>query len=543
MDQVRERLLASDDRQAPGALSMAGFLSLGLALLIILSPILFFPLGPDQGMFFVSGEKILQGGIHYRDIVDIKPPLIYYLYAGSIALFGHGDIAIRLLDLLLQMACCGIMFLTVRRATGSNVTAVLAVVIYSVLYVSMGFHNTAQSESYAGLLGMGMIYLLLFRRTSRGFLLAGMLAGLAFLLKFTLGSLLLAALVSEYLVFESRGRELIGAVQLLTAGFGLMAGLLALYLASNDAIGDFLLVSRFTRGYIGIVWISVSHWFAEAVKIVPAHLSTEYSLLLVLASAAGVYRSTRYLPEMPAMDRERSGAMMSRICTIAFIMLLATAVIEGKYFTYQFSRIYPFGAVLAGYGALVVVRWLSDMRRGGYERLLAGLGIMAMLIFSPLPRYFVQAAPMYLEIAGRHDAAQAQYDRVAEFYPRAELQRIGAYIQQVRRPGERIFVSSSIGALCYHFCRYVPEFKIYHSAFIAAPFAPREWKASTGRFLFDERPRYIILQVTDSNPTLTGTNLSSAAALRQLPGVDSLIATNYSRVLYTGSFEILQRRP
>src|SRR5688500_5090569 len=79
-----------------------------VALLIVafIAPTIALPLGPDSSMFYVSAQKILhQGAVHYRDIVELKPPPIYYLYAFAM-MFAESAISIRVLDVLLQFATC-----------------------------------------------------------------------------------------------------------------------------------------------------------------------------------------------------------------------------------------------------------------------------------------------------------------------------------------------------------------------------------------------------------------------------------------------------
>ena len=67
--------------------------------LIVALPVLTYPLGRDQGMYANIARTILNGGLPYIDMWDIKPPAIYYIYAGGISLFGPGAAAIRAIDL------------------------------------------------------------------------------------------------------------------------------------------------------------------------------------------------------------------------------------------------------------------------------------------------------------------------------------------------------------------------------------------------------------------------------------------------------------
>lgn len=54
--------------------------------------------GIDQSIFFLAGQSILAGGTIYIDLYDIKPPAIYYIYAGGIAVFGDSELAIKLTE-------------------------------------------------------------------------------------------------------------------------------------------------------------------------------------------------------------------------------------------------------------------------------------------------------------------------------------------------------------------------------------------------------------------------------------------------------------
>ena len=103
-------------------------------------------------MFFVSAQKIVhQGAVHYRDIVDVKPPLIYYLYAGTMTLLGESVLALRIIDLLAQLATCGLLAALVRRCGGGGRWAAATALLYALLYGSLGYAYTMQVESALGL--------------------------------------------------------------------------------------------------------------------------------------------------------------------------------------------------------------------------------------------------------------------------------------------------------------------------------------------------------------------------------------------------------
>ena len=56
-------------------------LALACVLLIVRLPSLVQPMGGDEGLYAYVGERILDGGVPYRDAWDQKPPGIHFAYA------------------------------------------------------------------------------------------------------------------------------------------------------------------------------------------------------------------------------------------------------------------------------------------------------------------------------------------------------------------------------------------------------------------------------------------------------------------------------
>ena len=63
--------------------SLLAVAAIGAALL---APTLTYPFGRDQGVFAAAADIIERGGVPYRDIWDVKPPGIFYLYRASCSL-------------------------------------------------------------------------------------------------------------------------------------------------------------------------------------------------------------------------------------------------------------------------------------------------------------------------------------------------------------------------------------------------------------------------------------------------------------------------
>lgn len=64
---------------------------IAIAILVTRSTTLFIPLIDDEETFAVIGRMLLHGGLPYLDVIDNKPPLIYYWYTLIFWLFGDGN--------------------------------------------------------------------------------------------------------------------------------------------------------------------------------------------------------------------------------------------------------------------------------------------------------------------------------------------------------------------------------------------------------------------------------------------------------------------
>jgi len=511
-------------------------------LALLLSPLLLFPLGPDQSAFYIGGGKILRGAVYYRDIIDVKPPLIHHLYALAMAIFGEHGYAILLCDALAQGATCWLMVVVTRRLSGSLLWGYLSAVIYILLYVGLNFQNVAQPESYVGLIGLAITWLLLEKRTRAGFIAVGALAGILFLLKFTLGIILAAALLGEILLFRAGPRALATRCLEFGAGFLPVAGLLLFYILANGVGPEFAMMRSFTGGYARLQLGSPGTALKNMLKLLPRAFSELYSILLFGATTAGMAGAIPRPPEKQAGATDGT-ALLLRFATITFVLLLGTVCLEGRYYPYQFSRIYPFGALLAGHGLIAITRRLQARPpRGLYRPLLIGTLLAGAVLYGPLIRYGWWSLPMGLRIVGGEEAYDRYYGRLLDGLSRTELRSVGQEIDRRRAPGDQVFAASNVAGLLYYQIGYFPKLPVLFSPSIAASFAPEEWRNAAISYLMRERPRFIITQRGDDREEQTGIPQDSEQTLRSLPGIDSLLNAGYRETMHTEVFHLYERR-
>lgn len=535
---LRERFIAYSDLESSPHFSRTAWILIGVIIALLLLPTLFHPLDLDQALFDLHGRLLLEGRVYYRDMIDIKPPLICLIYAAANFLFNAGDLSIRLLDFILQCATCWLVIILVRRGSRSDMMAATAALCYAVLYAGQHYGALAQTESYVGLLGLGMVWLVLYKRTPLGFITIGVLGALLCMLKFSFAGMLVAIVITEMAISWPNRRNLLGHWLLMGTGAGIIAGLFSLYLSITGAYHDFLLVSAFTRSY-SMGYLSVpKKIFLKFIELTPIEMLSVFSILLTLGILAGIALSLR---QPPARERGvHHPSRLLRISTLILVLLIGTIAAEGKYFTYHFGRLFPFGAILGSAGLLFTANRIArriQLRR--YTIAFGAMVLVGVLLFGPLINYGRKGVMPVLQ--------QLRYGGSIEGwnlyeYSASEPRRIGEYIAKLRKPGDQLFAAAGIGGAIYYHTGFMPRTKINHFVFVTAAYAVQEWKDSVRAYLLREPPRFIVSDLMNRAPSTFGNDMSSDDGLHALPGIDSLLRTSYTQTMRTDHLQVYERR-
>ena len=530
-------------------LSTTQWIIISLLAFFLLLPMLTFPLGPDNGLFFVAGEKIVhQGAIHYRDIVDVKPPLIYYLNGLAITLFGDAPISVRILDLILQVLTCLFLVKLIRRASGVDLWAAIALLLYPLLYLSLNYANTAQVESFLGLFILPAILLFLFHRRPFGFFAIGLLCGIATFFKFTFGICLAGFLIGDLLLYRDVWKTRLKHYGGLSIGFAVVVGLFFLYLTLFDGWQGFTQMQEFLSGYTGIQFASTGDFFREILTQLPRLLSDEYTLTMLIGTAIGIgigFSGNRVVKKGESEQKTTSidnATQLVRISTILFFLLLFTISLEAKWLHYHLSRLFSFGVLLGSLGLLYIFRTIRESFKDNFRWIGIGIGLILLLGFSPVTRYIFHLQPAILLLTKGSTAFDAHYAHVRadDDWTMEDLREIGTFVSSRMESHDRLFISSGVAGLLYLECNYVPDFHIFHSGFLIAPFSPNVWIDSTTSYLHKTHPRFIILQTSDRMAIITGTNETSEELFHRIPEMALLLHEEYTVVMERPSFKVFE---
>ncbi|MGB5703509.1 MAG: glycosyltransferase family 39 protein, partial [Polyangiales bacterium] len=182
-----------------------GFAIVGFSL-ICGSVSLIYPFGRDQGAYAYAGWVMLEGGAPYRDVFVFKPPMTAVVHALSIGLFGVNTWAIRALDLGWTAATALVVAAIALELWQRRDVALAAGLVCPLLYYQIDYWTLAQTDGWMTLPCAAAIWAVLrggralsqsTRRAVAWWTIAGTLAGVAVLFKYTaatIGLPMLAAL-------------------------------------------------------------------------------------------------------------------------------------------------------------------------------------------------------------------------------------------------------------------------------------------------------------------------------------------------------------
>ncbi|MFT4737094.1 MAG: 4-amino-4-deoxy-L-arabinose transferase-like glycosyltransferase [Cyclobacteriaceae bacterium] len=155
---------------------------LGLAAIMRLHT--YFPLtiDYDETTYALMADQMLQGDLLYRDVIDIKQPGIFLIFAFLQLVFGKSVLAIRLFAML-TIASSGYLLYRIKRQLGFAFSPSLASGVVYVLMFNFYFGFSANTEVFfiaSAVLGMYLYFCL---SSNWRYLLAGLAFGVGFIIK------------------------------------------------------------------------------------------------------------------------------------------------------------------------------------------------------------------------------------------------------------------------------------------------------------------------------------------------------------------------
>jgi hypothetical protein len=231
---------------------MAKQIACYLSVLILVSfwnlPSLWYPFGEDHALSHLMGKLILEGGVPYRDAIDVKPPGVFYLHALFIRIGGEAMHWVRMADLACLWLTMGFMW-WVGRSMKSPFAGLWGAALFGFAHSTMGFWNTGLQESFLLPFLWWSLFMALRGRTGddlSAFAVCGAFLGVVFWFKYPyalpLGALLSALLLGVLASPEQR-RLYLTATALLLCGFLVVVGAGLFYFWHIGALNDMVQIT------------------------------------------------------------------------------------------------------------------------------------------------------------------------------------------------------------------------------------------------------------------------------------------------------------
>lgn len=464
-------------------------------------PNLFEPLWyGDEAIYLTIGQQILRGDLLYVDVFDHKPPGIYYLTAGSLALFGHSVAAIKVVLFGWSIATLFALHALAARLLDRS-AAVWAVAVFSLLVTPIWLEGDIFGSEVLMVLTTCLGMLLALRSSP---FLAGICFGLSLLFKapaiFDFGALFVfVALGTE------RGRER----QTLSALGRLIAGLLApvlvtvAYFAAHGALPEYYESAlAYNVDYTG----SGNHLVFEHGRLV---LNAVPALLLVIALGFQALRRWR------TGQGDPPGAFQFLLLWLAFAFY--GVLLGGRPYEHYLIQAAPPFALLAAFA----------LTRPGMRRHLAAAALLVAAAVT-LDRDFDLDREFYLSYYSNfleYATGAKSFDDYANHLDRftAGNYRLASFLR--RDSGgtdESIYLYSDQPSI-YFSARMDPVSKYvayYHIAW------DDEKKRTTAEEIRDERPLYIIAEDPRISP---------------FPQLERMLAEDYRWIRSEGILQVYKR--
>jgi len=445
-------------------------------------------LSSDETIYATFGKEILHGALPYQDIVDIKPPLIYYFYASFFWLGGEGSmVLIHLAHLVVVALVCWVLFqigtILANRQVGW--WAALFYAIFSAAGVHWDF--LATNAEPLMVLPLSLAVLFLFRSDLKFSFwkdfLGGIFLGIAFLIKYTSGinlpltllylgilcPLLLAKDSTLFKTQKERGMgHFVSRSVLYVVGFSVPILLLLFYFGTKGILAEFYFWSwAYNFSYIaqGGNFLSWDYYILKI--LVQVFILAMGGFLIWVLGLKQAYKTIRSWG-LVFTKKNSSGSLHFLFCILWFLLSFIPISLGGRLVFHYFIQLIPPLCLLAALPASQI--WTQKK----YRPAMVIFNLLPFLIFMPESTSLLWSKKKNYEMLGeyiqKHSTSQDKIF-IWGFFP-------SGYFFSKRRPASRFL-----------FCDFLTGATFLTPGMDFDPLKPQERPSALSRILMDLDPK------------------------------------------------------
>jgi hypothetical protein len=495
-------------------------LLLVIALVLIAAlPILTYPLGRDQGEFAVIGRGLLEGRAPYIDLWNPKPPAVFAVYAGAIAVFGGSVAGLRALDLILFILIAPPLTGLARRMAGDR-AALLAIALFALAYFTESFWTLTQNDGIAMLPMVWAVYAAVRAGEARGAAWAfacGALLGVSVWFKYPF-ALMLIPVIAAWWVARGHVTLRTAIAPALAAGTGgvIIIALGAGWLMALGAWDAFIESALVTGQYTALGVTEAGNLFAEGISTRLAHWAGLW--LLTGAACIAAFR--------------RGGSALTRVVVLWLVCGLAIMVVQLKGYDYHWLPALPPLVLSAAYaldkGIALVGRAARPL---GLAVVGGAIGLLALHAWGGALPY----------LRGQIDERAYAARFVAGDFHADESLAVAALLRERVTSGDSLFIWGFRPEV-YFLADLRPATRFIFNFPLVAPWYPPGWRDEAVAVLWAALPPYVLVLEADYLPWVTGSDEDSHTLLLGYTELRNWLEYNYTRETEkTGSFLLWRR--
>lgn len=519
--------------------------SCAIIILFLLTQILLYGHGRDQGIYSVVARTVLEGGMPYRDAWDFKPPGIFIVFAIARAFFGPAEWGIRVLEVVgLAFTGLGLVELT-RRYWNNTRIGMLAAVIMTLIHAQLEFWHTAQPESFGGML---TIAALLFaprpngKTTSRDWFVSGVLFGMAGLLKPPLaGGALIPLLVFAWLQrqneespppFKTTVRSLLRPTLVVMAGGATPIVLCALWFAARGALGDLhRVLFVFTPHYTALGWKD------STITGMAYYSFTEWLQQYGSVPTVGLLLTLGY-----GFTSKEKPLMALTLGIVA--MHLVGVTMQGKFFPYHYGATWPVTAIVAAFGYHQLWSRVTSRKSKFAFWAFVILTVFCRTAAKDVPESYLKRTVRRVKLLAGGLRDQQTRDELASIADvSCRRNRAVANVVREKVPADRAIFVWGFEPQIYDMADRKSASRYIYDVPQRVEWAKNEHREVLMHELNKTPPAAIIVERHDVFPHVTGNGFGSADALKDFAPLQTLIKEKYTLVTTIEDMDVFLEKP
>lgn len=503
----------------------------------LILPMVFLPLGFDYSIFFVGGKILANGGKLYVDFIDIKPPLLYYLFALLYLIFKNHTLFYQLFNNFFILLTAIAIFEIVSLIFRNKWLSFFAPIPFILFCASFNYNYIYEPElGFSFIFALSTILLFKYPDKVSSAIVIGILSGIAFGLKYSFGIIIVPFLT--FYVINTQIEKKYRQIFIFLASFTFVAAFpFIILLLQNGTLKDLYNILDFTNYYQASALFS-SKPFKRITNNLEITIGVHYSLFFSIAFFYGIWKTFQQYSKKSLENSSETNKIYHNHLLFSFFCIFFSIIVEHQFLNYHFIRISTILSFYTTLGMYFIFKEFKELPRI-VRYFLYPVAVFTMIFYTPLPRYVRTAIPTYYYFTNFEKYIDYFENKTTANTLFRQHTTIAQFVNEKINPSDTVMVLGG-AAQIYTMLKECHYSAFPTSVFILSNFKkPKDWENRFEKEL--HTAKFIIIQDFDHNHFF-GREVSSWEAFNENLKYRKILEDRYDLVLKTFSFYVFERR-